>query len=203
MNTISIIQIIALPASFIFGIGVAYALAIRDRGSVPPDSQPAVPVTNAVVVPQEVKDQLIHETKDDYLKALDLSAEKFSHDLTDTSGVINSQIKNLSTNIIATELEEYRTGLSKLREEALSGMGEVQAAAQKQRQALEADMRKEVEAEKQRLLAALSTKLNDSVITFLLETLQHNVDLGAQLPYLEATLNEHKEELKAEVANEG
>lgn len=52
-------------------------------------------------------------------------------------------------------------------------------------------------AERNRLHAQIDTKLGDAVATFLTETLQHNIDLGAQTEYLGALLEQHKNELKA------
>lgn len=52
-------------------------------------------------------------------------------------------------------------------------------------------------AERDRLHTQIDTKLGDAVATFLTETLQHNVDLGAQTEYLGNMLEQHKSELKA------
>ncbi|NCU30433.1 hypothetical protein EOM57_01360 [Candidatus Saccharibacteria bacterium] len=52
-------------------------------------------------------------------------------------------------------------------------------------------------AERERLYTQIDTKLGDAVATFLTETLQHNVDLGAQSEYLAVMLEQHKDELKA------
>lgn len=52
-------------------------------------------------------------------------------------------------------------------------------------------------AERERLYAQIDMKLGDAVATFLTETLQHNVDLGAQTQYLAEMLEQHKAELKS------
>jgi hypothetical protein len=52
-----------------------------------------------------------------------------------------------------------------------------------------------VAAEKQKMIELMDTKLADAVGSFLVETLQHNIDLGAQTAYLTAQLEEHKAEL--------
>ena len=57
-------------------------------------------------------------------------------------------------------------------------------------------------AEKQRLLQQIDTKLADAVASFLMETLQHNVDLGAQSAYLTAMLEEHKTDFAKELSDE-
>ena len=57
-------------------------------------------------------------------------------------------------------------------------------------------------AEKQQLIAQIDTKLADAVTSFLVETLGHNVDLGAQSDYLISVLDEHKAEFTKRVTDE-
>lgn len=64
---------------------------------------------------------------------------------------------------------------------------------------MEDTLSQEMEARRHTLSSQLDAKLGDVVAAFLTETLRHNVDLGAQLPYLTAQLEEHKDELKAEI----
>ncbi|MFZ1258576.1 MAG: hypothetical protein WAQ25_03845 [Candidatus Saccharimonas sp.] len=75
---------------------------------------------------------------------------------------------------------------------------------QKQHAAHLADMEnalnQEMEARRHTLGSQLDAKLGDVIAAFLTETLRHNVDLGAQLPYLTAQLEEHKDELRQEIA---
>ncbi len=61
---------------------------------------------------------------------------------------------------------------------------------------------KEIASEKQRLVQQIDTKLADAMASFLMETLQHNIDLGAQNDYLISMLEEHKAEFTGEVTNE-
>lgn len=65
--------------------------------------------------------------------------------------------------------------------------------------AMEQQLQEELHGKKQFLARQIETKLADAVKSYILETLQHNVDLGAQGPYLTAMLEEHKSELKKEV----
>ncbi len=63
-------------------------------------------------------------------------------------------------------------------------------------------MEEQVTAEQRRLLQQIDTKLADAVGSFLSETLEHNVDLGAQSSYLVALLEEHKEDFKKQVVDD-
>ncbi len=204
MSSVLLIQIVSITLSFGCGVFIMWLVGRQAGGNQAEtaihSNVPAVP--NTIVMPEEVKNQLLSETKQDYETAIEKSAGQFSHDLVATSDKINAQIKDLSANVIANELEEYRSGLAKLREEALAGMGSVQEAVAKQRQVLEAELDQQIQAEKQRRLDQIDTKLGDAVSAFLVEVLQHNVDLGSQSPYLLAMLEEHKEELKQEVSHD-
>jgi hypothetical protein len=60
---------------------------------------------------------------------------------------------------------------------------------------LEAELETSMAAEKEAVYQRMYTKLNDAVLAFLLETLGHDVDLGAQADYLVATLDANKAEL--------
>ena len=146
----------------------------------------------------ELKEQA-HQAEERYHQAIEQAVGKFSQDLGATSQLINDQIKRMSVDIISQELEQYRADIDKLRQEAASTLGQVTTAVAEERQKLEAAMTAEVAAEKDRRLAEFDAKLGEAVSSFLLETLKHNVDLGAQSAYLMATLEEHKTELLAEV----
>ena len=52
------------------------------------------------------------------------------------------------------------------------------------------------------MIQQIDTRLAEAVTSFLIETLQHNVDLGAQSAYLTAQLEEHKADFIKEVADE-
>ena len=70
---------------------------------------------------------------------------------------------------------------------------------QRQAEAAAAERQRQVEAilaEKKQIMARIDTKLSDSVASFLLETLGHEVDLGAQQTYLTKMLEEHKDDFK-------
>ena len=56
-------------------------------------------------------------------------------------------------------------------------------------------MTAEITAEKEVLIKLANAKLADAVASFLIETLGHNVDLGAQSAYLTEMLEEHKDEI--------
>ena len=90
-------------------------------------------------------------------------------------------------------LKERETSLAKLQTEIDNDLFS-------RRQQLETQLAEELAKKRAFLASQLETKLSDAVSSFLLEAMQHNIDLGAQAPYLSAMLEEHKAELVEGVA---
>lgn len=84
---------------------------------------------------------------------------------------------------------------SKLETSLAERQAELDKSLTERKATLEAQMNGEIAAEKERLITQIDTKLSDAIASFLIETMQHEVDLGAQEKYLLAMLEEHKTEL--------
>lgn len=184
-------------------VAVQHAIAHFRPRKLP--EKPALPPAN-IQLPPAVKERLLKESQANFQAALDQSAETLQHDLNATSQKVNHLLAQLGTQVVGTEMERYRMDLIALRKQtetafngAQSDIGEHQA---KLIAALKVSLNEEMATEKQRLLKQIDTKLADAVASFLLETLQHNVDLGAQSAYLTAMLEEHKAEFKEEVSDD-
>lgn len=157
-------------------------------------------------LPPDVRKHMLEEAENNFETVIDKSAGELEQDLETTAKRMDQRLQKFGTDIISGEMEQYHNTLQKLRQQAEVTMNGAQvaisnhqkelAAKLEQRQAdLEAELAAQIAAEKQQLIDQINTKLSDAVMAFLLETLQHNVDLGAQANYLVATLEEHKSEL--------
>lgn len=161
-----------------------------------PEHPHAHPAANQL--PPDERQRMVERAKTNFQAVLDHTSAQLQHDLGETEARLTHRLEKLGTDIVDKEMERYHAELDRLREQvetaekgATGELGEHQAE-------LKAKMAEEVETEKQHLLAQLDTKVADATLSFLTETLQHNVDLGAQLPYLIKMLEEHKAELKKE-----
>lgn len=100
---------------------------------------------------------------------------------------------------IEAELTQHQTELEsalKDREATLAKIQtELDTTLDTRRQELEAKLAAEMEKKRAFMVSQLEEKLSDAVSSFLLEAMQHSVDLGAQAPHLTALLEEHKSEL--------
>lgn len=198
-------------------IGIVAAVATRHAyAHFRPDKHDAEkhhPAQPVVKLSPAVREELLQKAKGNFEKILDGAASQLQLDLSRTSAQLNRQLETLGNEIVSDEMKRYRASLEELQKNTEVSITSTQdqlsqhqedlkaAMAEHQKQML-AKMNEEIDAEKQRLLAQIDTKLADAAASFLLDTMQHNVDLGAQTAYLTSMIEEHKEEFKKEVGNE-
>lgn len=201
----------------VFLIGALAAVAIQHayahfRPTHHEEEKPhkAAPNTH---LPPAVREQLLHAAKANFQIVLEKSANQLQRDLESTGAQLNKQLEKLGSKIIDDETERYQTTLHLLRDQAeatINGaqadvtqhQADIQTYLTEHQAKLEAELNAKMTAEHDRLVQQLDTKLADAVSSFLVETLQHNVDLGAQSTYLTAMLEEHKDELTKGMKND-
>lgn len=168
----------------------AYAHFRPDTHAAEP-AKPHAPVQNGHL-PPAIREQLLEAAQANFKNVLDRSAAELQHDLGATAEQLNKQLEKLGSDIVGKEMERYSVEFDELRKQAEAAVGGAQADIGEHQAALKAKLAEDMAAEKQRLLQQIDTKLADAVASFLLETLQHNIDLGAQSAYLTSMLEEHK-----------
>lgn len=201
----------------IFLIGVVTAIAVQHAFAHfrprPPEANKPHPIPQNAHLPFEVRKHLLEAAQTHFETVLDRSAAELQHDLTTTTAQINKQLERLGTEIVNDEMKRYRTSLDDLRKqteatinsaqaEIAEHQSELQAQLTQKQTELEAKLTEEIAIEKQHLAQQIDTKLADAVASFLIETMQHNVDLGAQSTYLTTMLEEHKAELTKGITDE-
>lgn len=188
----------------VFAMGMLASLAIRHgrahraektaharTGSSPEDT--AV-LTNGEL-PAEVKQRMVQSAEGNFQNSLAATTAELEQNLAHTTEHINSLLNQVGTEVVGAELAQYRADLAAIREQAAAQLSGVSQAITDHEKQLRTELEQSIEAEKQRLITQLDTHLSDAVASFLSETLQHNVDLGAQTAYLTEMLHEHKAEL--------
>lgn len=159
------------------------------------------------------RDRLLHNAEATFQAILEHAAGELQYDLKDTSDGVSGRLKTLGDEIVDTEMKRYQTSLEELRKATESTIGgaatevskhqtELKAIMTKRQQDMEAALVADMTAEKKRLIEQLDHKLAGAMTAFLVETLGHNVDLGAQSTYLTQMLEEHKAELIKELVDE-
>ncbi len=153
-------------------------------------------------LPPAVREKLLEEAQANFRAVLNHAAKDLQDDLENTAGQIKKQVGKLGSAAENEELEHYKAIIHTLQDETKADMGNIDKELAEQKAELKAKFSEDMLAEKQRLLQQIDTKLADAVASFLMETLQHNVDLGAQTAYLTTMLEEHKADFIREVRDE-
>ena len=204
MTSITFLQIFLLVDFFIIGMlsmtAIRHAYAHFRPAKHEPEKPHSSPASEGL--PPAVKEQLIKASEAQFQAILKQSTEALHKDLGTTTNWINTLVRRLATDIVGTELERYRLELVRLQKQAATDLGGIKEAMAGHEDELKAKAAEALEAEKQRLIKQIDTKLGDAVASFLAETLQHNVDLGGQSAYLMTLLEEHKADFVQEVADE-
>lgn len=164
-------------------------------------------------IPNALRQQLLEQSEKEFQSVLNRSAKELEHDLNIVIERIDKQVEKFSTEIVKDETKRYRDSLDGLRKQTESSMlnAEVEISkhqiaveekiAQRKKE-LEDKLTKDIKTEKDRRINQINNSLSDALTSFLLETLGHNVDLGAQSDYLIKTLEANKAELIKGISNE-
>lgn len=193
-------QIFLLVNVFLIGVGVTISvLHARAHFRPVPKDKISRSAAKAVRLSAKNREKIIKEAEDTYRKALNNTTQKLVGDLEHTATRLNSDLSALGEKIIHSELDTFKQKLAGVQVSLqTAGQTSLQDAKQYQEQ-LKQKMQAELDQEKGFLLNQIDTKLADSMVAFLVETLQHDVDLGAQTAYLTKILDEHKDDFKRSV----
>jgi hypothetical protein len=193
----------AFLAFDIFLVGVVAAIAAQHAFAhfrpQPRETEKPHYTPQTMHLPPAIKEQMIQESKANFKVALDRSAVELQHELKATTNQLNEQLEKLGREVFSHEMERYRLELDQLRKRADMVIGGAQSEIAEHQAEIRAKLAAEIAAEKLYLTQQMDAKLADAIASFMVETLGHNADLGAQTPYLMATLEEHKAELIREV----
>lgn len=198
------LQIFLIINAFILGglVTVAVQHAYAHFRPHKDEEKKPVAVDRSAHLPPAVREQMITEAKAKYQSMLDKSALELEKDLGSTANILTTQLHKIGGKIVNDELEQYKYALRDMHVQADAAINGGRKDIETYRDEMKTKLAAEMEAEKLRLTTQIDTKLSDAVVSFLIETLQHDVDLGAQAPYLTKTLEAHKEEFKQGIRND-
>lgn len=215
MTYTTLLQIILLLNVFIIGalspVVVRYAKA--HFGTKTDKAEEPTPAPRSDQLSPAVKEHLQQAAQKQYQAAVEHAVANFQRDLSATASEVNQSVRKLATEIVSNELERYRNELAQLRQQAAAEMSGIKKELDDHKAELKAGLEQTIAAERQKidqqlqaeklqLVQQINTKLGDAVASFLLEALQHNVDLGSQNTYLTKLLDEHKADFIKEVADD-
>ncbi len=206
----------------VFFIGILAAIAFRHAYAYFKPQQPPVtdepdkpkPIVNKPDrLPPAIREKILLISQAKFQAVLNRSAAELQRELNSTTGKLNKKLDKLGTEIVNTEMKRYHDKLDELRrqtEKGISGaqteiakhQADINAKLDQQQTEMEAKLKAEIDERKKQLISQIDTKLSDAVASFLTDTLQNNIDLGAQTAYLTSMLEKHKAEIKKEISDE-
>lgn len=175
------------------------------------EKKKAAPVEQLPKMLPEMKKQLLAEAEAKFRGQIETSTKQLEQDLQKTTSELETHVTKIGGQIIETEMKRYRDSLEALRvqtenivKQAQAGVAQHQTDLNDRYTQTQAEMQEKLKAdlaaEKEKLIAQADAKLSDAVLSFLMETLQHDVDLGAQTKYMMSVLDEHKDEIVKEMS---
>jgi len=202
MNDITILNIILIINAFIMGVLSVYGfkhLVAHFKNDTNKHPQTHT-ITEKTKIPRELKEEMLAKAERDFEKMIDHSITELQSDLEKTSSEVSQHFSKISSNIINNETDQYRQMVENLRLKTSEIIDISRKEIIDHQTDLKVGLGDNIEAEKQLLIKQIDTKLADSVSSFLIEAMQHNVDLGSQTKYIIEALESHKDELKKEIS---
>ena len=132
-------------------------------------------------------------------KAAGEASLRFKKSLDNTVDQMSVKIGDMASNSLSGEFEKYQISLQALRDQSIQEFSKLQKELDDRRTQLTEHLDKVIQTEGEKRLAALDTRMNDVVSSYLIESLGNQVDLGAQSAYIFETLEKHKEEIKKDI----
>ena len=155
-----------------------------------------------IKVSQPTAAELEAKLKAAYEAQIATTAQVFGEDLKATSARLGEQVSRLTTTVIEEELSAYHQTLEQVRQSATEAMEKIRAAVEQQRVELHDGMKADLDAERARLIEKFQAKMGDVVSSYIAESLGGGVDLGAQMQYILASLEAHKDDIAKDLHNE-
>lgn len=216
MDQLTLLQIFLILDALLIGIFIPIAIRHAYEHFKKPKENI---VKHSTVSPQpirlspEAREKLIQRTQANLQAIMDRAASEFEHNLTEVSNNLNRNFEKIASGIIVNETKRYQLTIANLikqveensknaNTEFENNQASIGTELKNTEEKLETQLRAKIKEKQDKLIQDIDTKLADAVASFLTDTLQHNVDLGAQNEYLLATLEEHKEDLKGSVSDD-
>jgi hypothetical protein len=218
MVGMSFLQIFLLLNAVILGavlvLAVQFWLAHK-KGS----KKPIKPSVQNTPVPAAVRERIAKQAESNFQGIVNRSALQLQHDLGTTGTQLNKLLQKFGSDVLDDEMKLFRQNVADIRNATQGALASAQDQITEQQNAIlkslterQADIAAKMElrereleeqleqsfaAEKDATVQRMNENMNDAVLAFLLETLGHEVDLGAQTDYLVSMLETNKAEIIA------
>lgn len=143
--------------------------------------------------------QVGSDAREGLKEAIEHSAEMLRSSMEATIAGLNTRTEEMVATTLSQEFEKYQVSFAALREETIKDFSDLQQQLEKDRQKLSEDLERVIVKEREERMEVFNARLGDVVSSYIVETLDKGVDLGAQSAYVLRTLEAHKDDIKQDV----
>lgn len=128
-------------------------------------------------------------------KIIGENAMFLQQDLRLTTSQLNEFMKSEITTKLQEEFKKYEESITDAKQLAIDSINKTQEAIESQRQAMSAQIAKELDDEKKRLTTRFEENMADIINHYVLAAIGEQIDLNDQLEYILADLEENKADI--------
>ena len=201
MDTLQLVLVIGLIAMVIINaVSLWWAMRLNHQLHNRPQPKVYEVKINAYDVMADIDIATVEKlARQQLAKAAGEASLRFKKSLDNTVDQMSVKIGDMASNSLSGEFEKYQISLQALRDQSIQEFSKLQKELDDRRTQLTEHLDKVIQTEGEKRLAALDTRMNDVVSSYLIESLGNQVDLGAQSAYIFKTLEKHKEEIKKDI----
>lgn len=127
------------------------------------------------------------------------STKELHMSLANTANEISMKTNDIVAGLVEKEAVAYKNDLESIRSKMLNEAQQLQSSITAQEKKLKDDLQAAIERDRQAQLDIFEQRLSDIVSSYVVESLDKNVDLGAQMKYIIDSLEANKNEIKKDI----
>ncbi len=140
----------------------------------------------------EFREELRNRARLHFEKIIGENAMFLQQDLRLTTSQLNEYMKGEITKTLQEEFSKYEQSIDDAKQLAIDSIAKTQSAIEEERQVLHANLEKEFEAERERLVKRFEDHMAEIVNHYVLDAVGNEIDLSDQLEYILGEMEANK-----------
>ena len=140
----------------------------------------------------EFREELRNRARLHFEKIIGENAMFLQQDLRLTTSQLNEYMKREITKTLQEEFSKYEQSIDDAKQLAINSIAKTQSAIEEERQVLHANLEKEFEAERERLVKRFEDHMAEIVNHYVLDAVGNEIDLSDQLEYILGEMEANK-----------
>lgn len=140
----------------------------------------------------DFREELRNRARLHFEKIIGENAMFLQQDLRLTTSQLNEYMKSEITKTLMEEFSKYEQSISDAKELAIDSLAKTQSAIEEERKLLHANLEKEFQAERERLIEKFQDNMAEIVNHYVLNAVGNEIDLSDQLEYILSEMEANK-----------